>query len=118
MSSPVAGRAPLDQLAATLISLGPLLAVVTAVLIVPVPPATLAVSAKGLPGLVAVPVTTLAATCQAISANSCGTVAALSALARSLAVLLAPPALPGTETVLPLIVALYVVATSFVPIVT
>src|SRR4029079_18078578 len=105
-SSPVAGSAPVDQLAAMLASFGPLPALVTDVLIVPVPPVALAVSVKGLPGLAAVAVTTLVAAVQAISLNSCGTVAALSAFNRSFAVEFAPPAFPGTETVLPLMVTL------------
>src|SRR5579872_5438223 len=110
MSSPVAGSEPVDQLAAMPASFGPLLAVVTAVEIVPDPPAVPTESVKGFPGLAAVPVTTLVATDQTISANSCGAVAALRALARSVAVLLAPPASPGTEIALPLIETLYVVA--------
>src|SRR5215470_4502163 len=104
MSSLVAGMVPVDQLAATPASLGPLLAVATAVLIVPVPPVAATASVNGLPALTAVPVTTAAAEVHQISLNSCGTVAALSALARSVAVALAPPAFPGAETVLPLIV--------------
>src|SRR5258708_5530871 len=106
MSSPVAGRAPVDQLAAMPASEGPLLVVVAAGEIVPVPPAVLTARVKGRPGLAAVPLTTLAATDQAISANSWGTVAAFSALARSVAVLLAPPAFPGAEIVLPLMATL------------
>src|SRR5579859_7156655 len=104
MSSPVAGSEPVDQLAAMPASEGPLLVVVTAVESVPVPPVVPTASVNGLPGRAAAPVTTLATTDQAISANSCGTVAAFTALARSVAVLLAPPASPGTEIVLPLIV--------------
>src|SRR5262245_32032310 len=117
MSSPVAGSAPPDQLAAAPASLGPALAVTTEVLIVPVPPLTETASTKGRPTFAAVPVTTLVATVQVISLNSWGTVAALRALARSAAVALAPPAFPGTDTVLPLIVTLYVVAASLLPIV-
>src|SRR5262245_49483733 len=117
MSSPVAGSAPPDQLAATPASFGPLPAFVTAVLIVPVPPEVLTASEKGRPGFAAVPVMTAAFTVHTISANSGGTVAALRALARSDAVALAPPAFPGTGTVLPLIVTLYAVATSLTPMV-
>src|SRR5205823_1382284 len=77
-------------------SLGPLPVVTTEVLIVPVPPLTATASVKGRPGFAAVPVTTFVATVQAISLNSCGTVAALRAFKRSAAVALAPPAFPFT----------------------
>src|SRR5258707_9945395 len=73
ISSPVAGSAAVDQLAATPTSLGPLPALVTAVLMVPVPPVVLTASVKGLPDLAAVPVMTLALAVQPISLNSCGT---------------------------------------------
>src|SRR5262245_50020052 len=95
--SPLAGTLPVDQLAGTLQSLGPLFAVGVAVTRVPVPVAELVLT-NGLPAVAAVPVMTLPATVQTTSANS-GMVLAASKAWRLLAMVVfvsAPVAVYGT----------------------